>query len=114
MASFTSGILKVVRSYEKAVKANIREALDADLADAALLMETRIAELTPVVTGRLKGSIIMRKLGALKYEVATNVEYAAPVEFGTSKFAGRAMFRKGAAKVEADQSKLFRRIKNLK
>ena len=112
--SLLKGISKFIRLRDKAINATIAEALDADLADMALLMETEIAEATPVVTGRLKGSMIMRKRGKLKYEVATNVVYAAAVEFGTSKFAGRAMMRRGAAKVEANEKNLFKRVKNLK
>lgn len=103
--------MKIVAEYIKKIdiESVVAKAFDADLSDIALLTETEIAEATPVVTGHLKGNIAMRKLGFLDYEVATAVEYAPYVEYGTSRFAPRAMFRRGAAKVEAKGMSLFKR-----
>lgn len=119
------GLLKFIRKFDPSEK--IQEALDQDLGDITLLMETEIAEATPVVTGRLKGSMVGRRnpqsktnlpvgngLNALEFEVATNVEYAPFVEYGTSRFSGRAMMRRGAAKIEARGLGLFRRVRKLK
>lgn len=74
---------------------------DKDLGDIALMTETEIKNRTPVVTGRLKASMVARRIKLLDHEVATNVEYAPYVEYGTSAFGARAMMRRGAAAVEA-------------
>jgi len=82
--------------------------LDADLGNIALMTETEIKNLTPVVTGRLKGSMVARRIKLLDHEVATNVEYAPYVEYGTSRFGARAMMRRGAAAVEAYGTSLLK------
>ena len=82
--------------------------LDADLLDITNEMEAEIKEATPVVTGILKSSMTARKIGFLKYEVATGVVYANAVEFGMG-FAPRAMMRIGAARVDKQGTKLLRR-----
>lgn len=89
-------------------KGEILASFDKDLADIALMAETEIKNRTPVRTGRLKGSMVAVKNKPLDYEVATNVEYAPYVEYGTSSFAPRAMMRRGAAAVEAFGSALLK------
>ena len=92
---------------------SIALAMDKDLADIALEMESEIKDRTPTVTGDLKNSFVARETGFLKHEVATNLEYAPFVEYGTSRFAPRSMMRKGAAAVEKQGLKLFRRSSKL-
>jgi len=75
-------------------------AIAAGLLLTAELVATKVREETPVVTGRLRESIkstgrIERKRGKFNIKVTTPVTYAPHVEFGTSKFTPRAMFRKG-------------------
>lgn len=100
---FRSTISKVKFDREIAIE------LDKDLADVSLEMESEVKERTPVITGRLKSSMVGRKRKFLEHEVATNVEYAPYVEYGTSRFAGRAMLRRGAAAVEKRGASLLRR-----
>lgn len=107
---------KVVTQFIKkaGVDRRIAVALDKDLGDIALLTETAIKNRTPVVTGRLKASMVARKEDFLKYEVATNVEYAPYVEYGTSRFSGRAMMRRGAADIKKGGARLLKRSLNVK
>lgn len=53
------------------------------LAEVGELMATRMRELVPVRTGRLKADIRVLKQGKRVVVGATNVEYAPHVEFGT-------------------------------
>ena len=83
-----------------ATRQEIATKLDADIGKAVALLETAIANRTPVRTGNLKGSMTGRKTGWAKGEVATNVPYAEYVEFGTVKMSPRAMMRQGANALE--------------
>lgn len=95
--------MKILTKFTKFFDPNLEvaEALEKDLADISLMMETEIANRTPVDTGRLKGSMAARPIAQFQHEVATNVEYAYWVEYGTGRFAGRFMMRRGAAAIEA-------------
>jgi len=107
--------MKVLATFIKTVDvdASVKEALDQDLKDVSTLLETEIKNRTPVITGRLQGSMTARGEN-MQYEVATNVEYAKYVEFGTSAFVARAMMRRGAAAVDALGLSVLRRFGNLK
>jgi HK97 gp10 family phage protein len=54
-----------------------------------IAVENKAKLTTPVDTGRLRQSINHRFTGDLSAEVGTNVEYAAFVEFGTSRMEAR-------------------------
>ena len=92
---------------------SIALAMDKDLADVALEAEAEIKDRTPTVTGDLKNSMVARKIGFLDYEVATNLEYAPHVEYGTSRMSARGMMRRGAAVVAFDGVSLLRRSSKL-
>lgn len=83
-----------------AVRKEIVKSLDKNIKKVVALTETAIRNRTPVRTGNLKSHIDGRMTGFAKGEVATNVEYAEPVEYGTTKFSARAMFRRGASDIE--------------
>jgi HK97 gp10 family phage protein len=64
----------------------------------------QVVMLTPVKTGRLKGSIngvtesifdVKKGTKTIIGTIGTAVPYAKPVEFGTSRFKGRRMFTRG-------------------
>jgi len=74
----------------------VAEAFDDQIENLALMMEADIKEVTPVVTGRLRGSMTGERVGFLEGRVFSDVHYAEPVEYGTARFSGRAMFRRGA------------------
>ena len=102
----------IVTKFIRRVKADrkITKALDEDIKKIAVEAETDIKKKTPVDTGRLKASITARKTDFLKAEVFTNVSYASPVEFGTTRMSPRAMFRKGIAEIEKKGTKLLKRV----
>lgn len=84
----------------KKVLRNQRRAIIAGLLVTAELGATKIRDETPVLTGRLRESIksdgrVEEQNGQFTIKISTPVKYAPPVEFGTSKMAPRAMFRKG-------------------
>ena len=84
-------------------------ALNQDLRDIVSELESEIKVRTPVDTGDLEASMTARETSLLKHEVATNVEYAPFIEFGTSRIAPRAMMRKGASEIERRGVGQFRR-----
>lgn len=93
------------------LEAELTEALDKDLGLISLEMESEIKERTPVVTSDLKSSFVGRRTNFLEHEVATNIEYAPFVEYGSEgfnvSFFPRAMMRRGAAAVEKQGLKYF-------
>lgn len=77
------------------VQAEVAKNLDKALAKVSSYAEGRIKKHTPVVTGRLRSSMKAKKFKFLEHGVITNVKYAPYVEYGTKRFAGRKMMRKG-------------------
>lgn len=108
--------MKTIASFKKFFDPDsaIADALDKDLADIATMTETEIKNRTPVVTGELKANVVAIKNGKLDYEVAANKEYAVYVEYGTSRFAPRAMMRRGASAVQAFGVAILSNTLNLK
>lgn len=90
--------MKLIKN--EAVRAEVKRNLDNDIRKVIALTETAIRNRTPVRTGNLKAHIDGRRTGWARGEVATNVEYAEYVEYGTSRFSARAMFRRGASDIE--------------
>lgn len=74
----------------------VADAVDKEMHQLALILEAEVKERTPVRTGRLKSSIVGKRIGFLLGGVSTRVNYAAFIEYGTSRMAPRAMMRKGA------------------
>lgn len=92
-----------------AVRQEVHDKLGRDIEHATAELETAIRNRTPVKTGNLKGHIDGRKVGWARGEVATNVEYAEYVEYGTTRFSPRAMFRQGASDVEKKGISIFKK-----
>jgi len=70
---------------------------------AALSLEREAKSLSPVDTGRLRSSITHSISGdpiPLWAKVGTNVEYAEYVEYGTSKWSGKAFMRPALEKLK--------------
>lgn len=59
------------------------------VAETALAIETHAKLFVPVDTGNLRNSIQAQEESATQWVVATGVEYAEYVEFGTSRMAAR-------------------------
>lgn len=98
------------KDFENRLKAAFQQDMKQRIIPA---LETAVKEETPVRTGLLKSKIVGEMTGDLEGEVGTNTEYAIFVEYGTVHMAARAMFRKGAAKVEQLGDKLFKAIKEV-
>lgn len=67
---------------------NIEKEVHKSLLKSAYKIENNAKALTPVDTGRLKGSITTddnSTEGAIEIEIGTDVEYAPHVEYGTIK-----------------------------
>lgn len=90
------------------VRKEVKTKLDQDIRKVTALLETAIRNRTPVKTGNLKAHIDGRRTGWATGEVATNVEYAEYVEYGTTRFSARAMFRRGASDVEKRGLSVFK------
>lgn len=70
------------------VPESVEDIVHDSLLKSAMNVERKAKSLTPVDTGRLRGSINTDDKTAGKHieiEVGTDVEYAEPVEFGTYK-----------------------------
>lgn len=88
MSATVVGADKVAANMRKAAAA-IEEAVGDAVREAAMLVEREAKINAPVDTGRLQGSIGSEEKNPLLFEVGTNMEYAVPVEFGTSKMAAQ-------------------------
>lgn len=82
------GIQTVLDNVAK-VSIDIERATGKAVRGAAMMVEREAKTRVPVDTGRLRSSIASEERTPLLFEVGTNVEYAAPVEFGTSKMAAQ-------------------------
>ncbi len=108
MADFQAQIDKAIRDFQEAgVKAET--AVERQLVESAIMVETDAKVFSPVDTGRLVNSIthrIVRDDGVLTAEVGTNVEYAPYQEFGTSKMKAQPFLNpaldRNQSRIEAD------------
>jgi HK97 gp10 family phage protein len=78
-----------------------REAGAATVARAAAMMVAEAQRRAPVKTGRLRGSIVARRLGPMSWEVSAEAPYAAYVEYGTSRAPAQPYFRPAFETVKA-------------
>ena len=83
-----TGIANVTGNLAKAAKA-IEGAVADAVRNAAMEVEREAKINCPVDTGILRGSISAEEKEPMLFEVGTNVEYAAHIEFGTSKMAAQ-------------------------
>lgn len=88
MSATVIGADKVAANMQKAA-VSIEAAVGDAVREAAMMVEREAKINVPVDTGRLRGSIGAEEQTPLLFEVGTNVEYAAFVEFGTSKAAAQ-------------------------
>ena len=107
MASLQSTFKQILTSRQ--ISRLAVDAVNQDLRDISLELESEIKTRTPVDTGRLRASMTARQTGRLEHEVATNIVYAPFIEFGTSRISPRAMMRKGASEIERRGVSQFRR-----
>lgn len=84
----TKDFVKSLLGYSDGVLSDLQEAV----ADCALKTERGAKKNCPVDTGMLRASITS-DIGVLEAEVGTNVEYAAYVEYGTSKQGAKPFLR---------------------
>lgn len=61
--------------------------IDQEIAAHGELMATSAKQLAPVDTGRLRGSISLKKEGFMRYQLVAQTDYAAYMEFGTGRYA---------------------------
>jgi len=97
------------------VKARQRLAIEQGLLLTAEFIATEVQNRTPVQTGRLKASI--KALGVVEQDgkimrtsVNAGANYAPYVEYGTSKMAPRAMFRRTIDEKSGQFKELFAKI----
>ena len=94
------GTQKVTANLTKAAAA-IEGAVGDTVRKAAMEVERNAKINCPVDTGILRGSISAEEKDPLFFEVGTNVEYAAYVEFGTSRMAAQPYLEPAAETVRA-------------
>jgi HK97 gp10 family phage protein len=100
MSATVRGADKVIANMQKAAVA-IEAAVGDAVREAAMLVEREAKINVPVDTGRLRSSIASEEKKPLLFEVGTNVEYAAFVEFGTSKMAAQPYLQPAVETVRA-------------
>jgi hypothetical protein len=61
--------------------------IDQEIAAHGELMATSAKQLAPFDTGRLRGSISLKKEGFMRYQLVAQTDYAAYMEFGTGRYA---------------------------
>ncbi|MFW6214135.1 MAG: HK97-gp10 family putative phage morphogenesis protein [Spirochaetota bacterium] len=77
------------------------------IASATLATEDQAAQLAPVDTGNLRGSISHRFAGPLEGEVFTPVEYGPYIEYGTRKMKAQPYMRPAVDEVRKQLVKLW-------
>ncbi len=92
--------LKSLDQYEESVLKGLQKAVE----ESALLLEREAKLAAPVDTGRLRSSITT-EIGKLEATVGTNVEYAAAIEYGSSKHPGSPYLRPALVKAEKNLDK---------
>ena len=107
MSATVRGADKVTANMQKAAVA-IEAAVGDAVREAAMLVEREAKINVPVDTGRLRGSIASEEKKPLLFEVGTNVEYAAAVEFGTSKTAAQPYLEPAVESVRAQYPDLIK------
>lgn len=80
------GLKDWINRLEKTEKAIIKE-IDTEIAATAVNIDKEAKRDAPVNYGKLRNSIYHKKVGKLTYEVGTQVEYGAYLEFGTKTYA---------------------------
>lgn len=78
-----------------------------ELTASSLWGESR--KVTPIDTGRLRGSIAHHKDDDLTHRISTNVEYAVYVHEGTQRMRGRPFFEWGMERTEPKLQKYIER-----
>jgi len=86
------GLEEMIRFFDEAER-SLMDELDAAVDSAAKLVWDTAISLVPVRTGRLKNSIHILKEKELERIIRADTEYAAFVEFGTSRMAARPFMR---------------------
>lgn len=80
----------------------------AAVTQAAINVERKAKENTPVDSGTLRSSIKSEKTGTTSYEVSTNIEYAPHVEFGTRHMRAQPYMQPAIDEVAKDFPKLIK------
>lgn len=92
-----------------AVLAELKSKVGLALDTIGFIAETHAKALTPVKTGRLRGSIAHMVDDNSAY-IGTNVEYAPHVEFGTSRQKAHYMLKKAATEHSEEYKKIAKDI----
>jgi HK97 gp10 family phage protein len=91
----------------------IMDAVDAELNDAAEEIKFLAQELCPVDTGALKASIHVERIDHLAVQVRADAEYAAFVEYGTSRAPAQPFITPAIEAVRAGyEARIAKAIKN--
>lgn len=91
----------------------IMDAVDAELNDAAEEIKFLAQELVPVKTGLLRSSIHVERIDHLAVQVRADADYAAYVEYGTSRAPAQPFMTPAIEAVRAGyQARIARAIKD--
>ena len=85
----------VIRALNRIKRSAQGPAMQRGLYAGALLAEGSIKRLTPVDTGNLRSSVKAEEVSSQEARIATGVEYAPHVEYGTSKMSAQPYMRPG-------------------
>lgn len=94
-------ILGVEQLLRKLKKETIKEPVDDGIRKATIWTERTVKVSTPVDTGRLRASITSTLLGQIG-RVATNVQYAQFVEYGTRKMEPRHVIEGSSVRIKGE------------
>ena len=108
--------IKVVVDNTKLIQAAIRDGIKDAITKACFDVEAEAKNTVPVDTGNLKNSIQadLDNIESLEGEVGTGVEYAAYIEYGTSKMPARPYLTPAAEKVAGSFTEVVTRLINSK
>ena len=99
--------MPVILEWNQAAVINVELDVFRKTAKVAVILKEMVKEsmgtsgFPKIITGKLKGSIVDRKLDRATYEVSSDVKYAPYVEFGTSHSAPYPYFRPNINRLKA-------------
>jgi HK97 gp10 family phage protein len=97
----SSVTIKITHNRLPQIAAKLPQLVSQIVKKAAFDIESNAKAVVPIKTGNLKNSIQAHMTGSTSAEVATGVEYAIYVEFGTRKMSARPYLTPAAEKVRS-------------
>lgn len=116
MIPFSMGMVGM-KQFQSSLQGNalkVSNNMDKELGKLAFQVETKAKEYVPVKTGRLRASIMTEHVRKFYWLIGTNVSYAPPQEFGSSRNKPHPFLRPALQSIKGSLHRLLARADLLK